>query len=133
MGQPTFNAVFEALPELNMNGFRVIRIGRFGTTDAKHEEYRGELLNHTSWAKTIAGQPSEDRLRQLQKWLGSFEIARTWTRSTSYSLKHLFESESGVYLPNGIFIVGVLMAGFSAKVWNNSPNAVFQFRRPVVR
>jgi hypothetical protein len=116
-----------------MNGFRGYRTGRFSTTDAQHEEYRNELLNHSSWASSIIGLPSHARIERLQGWLSSFEPANTWTRSTSYGLKHIFEQEGGVYVPNGLFIVGPLMAGFTARFWNDSPNAVFQMRCPVVR
>lgn len=133
VGQPTFDAVCEALPELNMNGFHCTRRRRFGPNDARHQQFRDELLNHAAWADTIVGMPSERRLQQLQKWLGSFEATSSWTRSTSYCLKHVFERETSIYLPNGLFIVGACMAGFAAKFWNNSPNAVFQFRRPGVR
>jgi hypothetical protein len=133
-GNPlTIANILECVPDLNMNGFRAYRTGPGGTSDAEHEKLRHELLNHQQWAKNIIGLPSEARLRQLSKWQKSFEPARQWTRSTSYSLKHVFERETGIYVPDGLFIVGVLMAGFEAKFWNDSPSAVFRMRRRAVR
>jgi hypothetical protein len=133
VGRPTLEAICAAVPDLNMNGFRGYRTGQFCTTDAQHEEYRNELLNHASWASSVIGLPSHARIERLQGWLSGFERANTWTRSTSYGLKHIFEREAGIYVPEGLFIVGALMAGFTAKFWDDSTSAVFQMRRPVAR
>jgi len=121
----------EALPHLNAEGYRSIYNRH---ADKRHEELRAELRSCAS----LEGTPSNpcvkrDALKKLIRWLRGFEHSQQWTRRDSYGLKHLFERETGVYVPDGLFTLGALMAGFSAKFAEDSPTAVFQMRRPAVR
>ena len=74
-----------------------------------------------------------DALSKLLLWLGAFEESQQWTSMSSYSLKHIFERETDVYVTDGLFVLGALMAGFSVRFWDDYQSAQFKMRRPAVR
>jgi hypothetical protein len=130
VGPLTAANICEALPQLNSWGFRCVQ-GDVSAT--KHEELRAELLACASSGSTLGNAcVKPDALKQLLRWLSGFEHSERWS-SYSYSLKHIFERETGVYVTDGLFILGALMAGFTARFWNNSPSAKFKMHRPGVR
>jgi hypothetical protein len=129
-GRPTADNICEALPQLNAWGFRNIYDRH---SDKEHEELRAELLRYTTGGSTPGkAVVRPDALKKLILWLSGFERSKRWSRS-SYGLKHIFERETDVYVTDGLFTLGALMEGFTARFWNDSQSAVFQMRRPVMR
>ena len=95
---------------------------------------RAELLRYT----TVGSTPGKtvvrpDALKKLLLWLRSFEQSKRWTSMSSYSLKHVFERETDVYVTDGLFILGALIGGFTLRFRDNDPSSVVKMRRPVVR
>jgi hypothetical protein len=94
----TAREILDFLPDLNANGFHQVK-GRTGLLDLD-----------------VAGTPSHANAAQLAGWLTSFDETRVWNKwQDSYGLKHTFERETGTYMPNGAFIVGVIQAGFTIR------------------
>lgn len=131
VGRPTAENICEALPQLNAWGFRSI-YDRY--SDKEHEELRAELLRYA----TVGSSPDKavvksDALAKLIRWLSSFETSKRFTRASSYGLKHVFERETDIYVTDGLFILGALMAGFTVRVRDDDPSSVLKMRRPAVR
>lgn len=127
-GRRSAQEIYEALPELNAWGFADSQHSR-----KKHEELRAELLSFTSPESSTNPCVKPGALEKLLLWMGAFEESRRWTSRSSYGLKHAFERETGVYVPDGLFILGALMAGFTARFWDDYQSAEFKMRRPAVR
>lgn len=117
----TVAQVLDFLPELNAHGFRCH--GRLGAiTNSEHAKLRADLLNPDSLGGMLPA-----RVEQLRGWLSSFEPSKRWKQS-SYSLKHVFERETGTYMMNGSFITCVLMEGFEIKI--DGESALIKMQRP---
>lgn len=127
----TAENICEALPQLNAWGFRSVYDLH---SDKRHEQLRAELLSYAlSPASSINPCVKPFALQKLLLRLEAFERAQHWTTRSSYGLKHIFERETGVYVPDGLFILGALMAGFTARLQDNYQSAHFKMRRPAVR
>jgi hypothetical protein len=129
-GSRTAEEICQALPELNAWGFQNIYADE---TDNKHEQLRAELLSVSRPEGSTNPCVKAGALKKLLRWLGGFEHSPRWTSMSSYSLKHIFERETGVYVTEGLFILGALMAGFTAGFWSDYQSAQFKMRRPAVR
>jgi hypothetical protein len=117
----TITEILERLPDLNAHGFRCYG-NRVAISNSEHSKLRDDLRDANS-----LGGLSPARVEQLAGWLSSFNPSHRW-KLESYALKHTFERETGTYMINGAFIVGVIMAGFEIKV--AAPNALIKAQRP---
>lgn len=116
--------ILHILPELNAFGFRCY--GRNGITDEKHAELRAQLLHPEDHIGGLAPR----KAKCLHRWLRPFLPTNRQWRHNSYGLKHVFERETGVYLINGAFIVGVLQDLLTIKIESDSTNCLIAARRP---
>lgn len=130
-GRVTVDGVCEALPCLNAYGYRSIYCTY---AMQEHQRLRDELVEYPTYGSTSGRMMiGPDAFRQLQCWVRAFQPSHRWTQMHSYGLNHVFERETGIYVPDGVFILGALMAGFVPKFPKDSPTAIFRMWRPAVR
>ena len=58
-----------------------------------------------------------------------FRMMRTFSKATSYGLKHYLEHKTGDYITNGDFIVAMILCGYRVKFPNRSVNCVINCKQ----
>ena len=77
-----------------------------------HQKYEEEILklNHPDCYEKLSAEYKQ----ALGEWIGMrFEKATRAHNSWSYSLKHDFERDTGIYVTNGEFKGAMLVVGFT--------------------
>lgn len=98
-GEQELSVILEQHPDLHDGGYGTARPASFGTATP---ESRAALL-------------ARERAFVVCKWwIGDnlTPIKVTNRHHSSYGLKHLFESATGLYVTNGLFIAAMLACGY---------------------
>ena len=103
-------------PELTYNGIE------WNLKNSRYKEQRVDLFE------------SLDEIEKCMDWLGGFYVpsSRKKDETNSYALKHFAEKYYRKYIPNGAFVVSVMMKNIIHKTVKDNPNVFIKLHpRPL--